>query len=168
MWRYIQQFGLAIGMMVSMTIMQSCGVAERKAIFVGESDPVDFTLSNTKPEIYNFEIPANESGTFDFAIELTYFENQMEGWDALPLYYTIVSPDGKAEDKRFSLKIKDDKGGWRGILRENQTDRIFEEDISKNLSLQPGKYAVKLFGDNQDLAKPILGIVHVTFKVYGF
>jgi hypothetical protein len=156
--------------LVTLTIcLGACGVsAERKAIYVGESDPVDFTLSNTKPEIFAFEIPAEAKGPFDFAVELTYFDNQLQGWDMLPLYYALTKPDGKEEDKRFELKLKDEKGGWRGVLQANQTDRIFEENVNQRLMLSPGKYNVKLFGDNKDLSKPILGIVHVVFKVYSF
>jgi hypothetical protein len=84
----------------------------------------------------------------------------------LPLYYTLTYPDGKAKDQRFTLKLKDESGGWKGVLQANETDRIFEENIQENLLLSPGKYELKLFGDSQDLAKPILGIVHVVFKVY--
>lgn len=154
-----------LAMLIGALFALSCSAANRQAIFVGESDPADFTLSNTKPETFDFEIPAGSAGPFDFAIELTYFENQMQGWDELPLYYTLTHPDGKEEDKRFTLKLKEN-GEWRGQLKENQTDRFFEQTINEGLALSSGKYSLKLFGDNKDLAKPILGIVHVTFKVY--
>jgi hypothetical protein len=160
--------GLSLAMLLGVITLFSCGAVQRTAIYVGESDPADFTLSNTKPEAFAFEIPAEHKGPFDFAIELTYFENQLQGWEALPLYYTLTHPDGKEEDKRFSMSLKDEKGAWRGELKENQTDRIFEQNIQEAMALSPGKYAVKLFGDNTDLAKPILGIVHVAFKVYAY
>lgn len=157
-----------MAMVATVLIFLSCGVAPRKAIFVGESDPADFTLSNTKPEVYAFEIPASATGPFDFAIEFTYFKDQMQGWDKLPLYYTIVYPDGQEKDKRFNLVLKDEKNEWRGQLKENETDRIFEDTIDKNLQLAPGKYQIKLFGDSNDLSKPILGVVHIAFKVYAY
>lgn len=155
-------------LMLGMLFFQSCGITPRTAIFVGETDPADFSLSNTKPESFAFEVPAGSAATFDFAVELTYFENQMQGWDALPLSYTLTFPDGKEEKKPFLVNVHDDKGGWRGALRENLTDRFFEENISKGLKLAPGKYKLDLFGDSPSVDKPILGIVHVAFKVYAY
>lgn len=144
----------------------SCGTGVKKLIFAGEAEPADFSLSNTHPEVFAFDIPADAQGPFTFALELTYFDNQMQGWESLPLYYTLRHPDGREEDKRFSLKLKEEDGNWRGELKENLTDRIFEQSIHEDVTLVAGSYAVKLFGDNQDLSKPILGIVRVTWKVY--
>jgi len=151
-----------------MLFFLACVGVSRTVLFVGESDPADFTLSNAKPEHFAFEIPTGSSGTFDFGVELTYFENQMQGWDALPLSYTLTFPDGKQEKKQFAIKVRDDKGAWRGTLRENLTDRFFEENIAQGLRLSPGKYALDLAGDSPSLDKPILGIVHVAFKVYAY
>lgn len=160
------RFVVWILMVLSCIGWTACGSDSRSLVYAGESDPADFSLSNTKPEQFNFEIAAGKTGPFDFALELTYFDNQMQGWEALPLYFTVVHPDGKEVDKRFSLNLKDEKGGWRGTLKENLTDRVFEETIQTGLALSPGKYTIKLFGDSKDLSKPILGIVHVAFKVY--
>jgi hypothetical protein len=158
---------IAAALVAGLLFLYACGGGTaQRVIFVGESDPADFSLSNTKPESFVFEIPGNEGGPFVFALELTYFENQMQGWESLPLYYMLTRPDGTEEDLRFSLQLKDDKGGWRGTLKENQTDRIFEQEIQLGLALSPGKYSIKIFGDSKDLTKPILGIVHIAFKVY--
>jgi hypothetical protein len=155
-----------IGLLLLTAFFLSCGTSEKKLIFSGEAEPADFSLSNTRPETFQFEIPADAAGPFTFAIALTYFPNQMQNWEALPLYYTLGYPDGREEDKRFSLKLKDEAGEWRGTLQKNDTDRLFEESISDGLALPAGKYAFKLFGDSKDLAKPILGIVRVVMKVY--
>lgn len=146
--------------------LMSCGPVERRLVFVAESDPADFTLSNTKPELFNVVIPADAQGPYDLALELTYFDNQLQGWEDLPLYYTVQHPDSSEEDRRFALKLKDEKGGWRGTLKENMTDRVFEQDIATDVSLAAGAHSFKLYGDSKDLTKPILGIVHVSFKVY--
>ncbi len=138
----------------------------RKLLTAIEAEPIDFSLSNTRPEKYSFEVGADQKGPFDIAFELTYFENQMQGWDALPLYFTLKHPDGKEEDHRFSLNLKNDEGGWKGELKENNVDRFFEQTAKESLSLSPGKYDMKLFGDSKDLSKPILGIVRVTMKLY--
>lgn len=146
--------------------LMSCGPVERKLVFAAESDPADFTLSNTKPEVFNVAIPADAQGPFDLGLELTYFDNQMQGWEELPLYYTVQHPDSSEEDKRFALKLKDEKGQWRGNLKENMTDRVFEQDIVTGMNLAAGTHTFKLYGDSKDLTKPILGIVHVSLKVY--
>lgn len=157
---------LLLVLFCGLTLLISCGSAPKRVVWVGESDPLDFSLSNTRPESFAFELPSDEKGPFDFAFELTYFDNQLQGWDALPLYYTLQYPDGKEEDKRFSIRLKDEKGEWRGQLKENMTDRVLEETVNGGLPLLPGKYLLKLYGDSKDLARPILGIVHVAFKVY--
>jgi hypothetical protein len=147
-------------------LILSCNTTTSQLIHSATAEPADFSLSNTRPETFPFEIPKEAAGPFSFAIELTYFPNQLQDWDALPLYYTLQHPDGKEEDKRFTLNLKDDKGDWRGELQANGNDKAFEEIIQKDLALPPGKYELKLFGDSKDLAKPILGIVKVAFKVY--
>lgn len=155
---------MALGLTAMLVL--SCGSVAKRVIFAGESEPVDFSLSNTRPEKYEFELPADVAGPFDFAFELTYFDNQLQGWESLPLYYTLKHPDGHEDDKRFAVKLKDESGQWRGQLKENMTDRILEETANEGLALSPGKYTLNLFGDSKDLSKPILGIVKVTLKVY--
>lgn len=156
-----------IFVLVTFAFVSACSPTENKTLVTAiEAEPADFSLSNTRPEIYDFEIAAENKGTFAFAFELTYFENQMQGWDALPLYYSLKHPDGKEEDYRFSLALKDEKGEWKGELKENNVDRVTEQTIKDALSLTSGKYQLKLFGDSKDLSKPILGIVRVTFKLY--
>jgi hypothetical protein len=144
--------------------LAACG-GQKTVLYAGEAEPADFGLSNTKPEMYAFTIPDDHKGPFDVAIELTYFENQMQGWDALPLYYVLVAPDGKETEHRFSLSVKGPDGKWRGELKENNADRFFEETVQKGVALAPGKYTLKLFGDIKDLSKPILGIVRVIVKI---
>jgi hypothetical protein len=143
-----------------------CEPAQRTAIAVAESDPADFSLSNTKPETFHFQVPADAKGPFDLALELTYFENQLQGWESLPVRYAVVGADGKEEFQKAELKLKDDKGEWRGKLSENMSDRAFEESLKEGMALSPGAYDFKLLGDNQDSTRQILGIVHLAFKVY--
>lgn len=137
----------------------------KKAIFVGEAEPEGFSLSYQKPQEFTFEITEENKGSVDFALELTYFPEQMQGWEEIPLYYILQSPEGE-EDKRFKLAVREgDK--WRGTELDNGHDWIFEETIQKGVEVKPGKYTFKLFGDSKKEGKSILGIVRVTFKVLG-
>jgi hypothetical protein len=145
-----------------MLVLSGCG--GRSLIFAGEAEPADFSLSFQMPEEFDFEITGEEIATYDFALELTYFAEQMQGWTEIPLYYILTRPDAE-EDKRFNFPVKEgDK--WLGELLANEHDRIYEQDIEKGLQLTPGKYNLKLYGDSKEQGKPILGIVKVTFKVY--
>lgn len=141
----------------------SCG--SRSVVFVGEAEPEDFSLSFKMPEEFEFEIPEGGAGTHDFALEITYFSEQMQGWDQIPLYYILTTPNSES-DKRVSVSVKEENGGWRGKMLPNEHDRLFEADIVNGLDLQPGKYNFKLYGDSKDEGNPILGIVKVAFKVY--
>jgi hypothetical protein len=143
-------------------VLGGCGA--RSLIFAGEAEPTDFSLSFQMPEEFDFEIADEKGGKFDFAIELTYFAEQMQGWDEIPLYYILTRPDTE-EDKRFTLAVKEGDT-WRGELLANEQDRIFEQEITRGIELTPGKYTFKLYGDSKEQGKPILGIVKVTFKVY--
>ena len=154
-----------IALALSMSMLGCSQIESKQLLAAVEAEPEDFSLRNTRPEIFAFEI-ADQKGPFDIAFELTYFENQMQGWDALPLYFTLKSPDGKEQDHRFSLTLKDEKGDWKGELKENNADRIIEQVAKAGLDLAAGKYELKLFGDSKDLSKPILGIVRVTMKLY--
>ncbi|HHG85750.1 MAG TPA: hypothetical protein ENJ82_13465 [Bacteroidetes bacterium] len=146
---------------LALTVM-SCG--NRTLVFAGEAEPENFSLSFKMPEEFDFEILEGAEGKHDFALEVTYFSEQMQGWDQIPLYYILTSPTAES-DKRISIPVKDQKD-WRGTLLANEHDRIFEQDIATGLDLAAGKYNLKLYGDSKDEGKPILGIVKVTFKVY--
>ncbi len=162
-WNSTVLLGLLLGWVM---LFSACELSTKRVVFAAEAEPADFSLNATKPEVFAFELPANETGPFDLALELTYFDNQLQGWEVLPLAYNLVYPDGKQDRKTFNLRIKDEKGEWRGQLKENMTDRILEENFAAGLSLPSGKYSLQLFGDSQDPTKPILGIVRVTLKVY--
>ncbi|MEM0996482.1 MAG: hypothetical protein AAGN35_05360 [Bacteroidota bacterium] len=140
------------------------GCSSRTVVFVGEAEPDDFSLSFQMPQEFDFTIAEEEGGQHDFALELTYFAEQMQDWEEVPLYYILTRPQGE-EDRRFRFKVRD-KGEWRGELLANEHDRVFEQDFANGIDLAPGKYNFKLYGDNQNEGKPILGIVKVTFKVY--
>lgn len=145
-----------------MLVLTGCG--GRSLIFAGEAEPEDFSLSFQMPEEFNFELSEEAAASYDFALELTYFAEQMQGWDQIPLYYILTSPTAE-QDKRFNFPVKEGEK-WLGELLANEHDRIFEQDIEKGIQLTPGKYNLKLYGDSKEQGKPILGIVKVTFKVY--
>lgn len=157
------KFGLKLLSAVALLLLM-VGCGDRTLIFAGEAEPADFSLSFQMPEEFDFEITGEEAATFDFALELTYFAEQMQGWTEIPLYYILTRPDSE-QDKRFNFPVRQgDK--WLGELLANEHDRIYEQDFEKGIQLTPGKYNVKLYGDSKEQGKPILGIVKVTFKVY--
>lgn len=155
---------MATCLLLTSTFMWSCGGKE--AVFAGESMPEAFILSFQKPETFDFDLA--EDGKYSFALELTYFSEQMQKLEAgIPMYYILEGPSlGNGKDKKFLLPIKDDKGEWRGDLEENDHDRKFEATFEEGIELKKGKHTFKLYADSQAEGEAVQGMVAIGFKVY--
>lgn len=157
--------GMSLLLMTAIALcFSACG--GKAPIFIGEAEPEDFSLSYQVPQEYTFEITEEGAGKHSFDLELTYFSEQMQGWDAIPLYYIHVAPGNEEKDKRFQVSVKAEDGNWRGELLENENDRKFQQTIESGLQLNAGKHTLKLYGDSREEGKPILGIVKATLKVF--
>lgn len=145
-------------------LISACG-GNKSAVFEGVSEPEAFMLSFQKPETFTFDIA--EAGSYDLAIELTYYSEQMQNMDGkVPVYYIIEGPGlGDGKDKKFSLKVKEGEE-WIGELMENEHDRVMEEIFEEDFELQAGKHTFKLYADSSTEGEPVQGIVSVAFKVY--
>lgn len=153
--------GLAVGLIL--LIFSACGTGGGgTAVFVGESDPAEFRLDFQKPEIFKFNI--EKAGTYRFALETTYFSEQLQGWDHIPVYFILVKSDKKEMEKEVEIPLKEN-GEWRGKVLENETDRIFEATLAEGIELPAGEQEFRLYG-NTTSEKPIMGMVHLAFKVY--
>lgn len=132
--------------------------------FVGESEPADFSLSFQEPITFSFDI-SDAAAKYDWAVELTYFPEQMQGWKEVPVYYIHTTPDAKETDGKFKIPIQDAQGKWLGTLQDNGHDYVTSSTFSTGLTLPAGKHTLKFYGDNVQQGQPILGIVRFTFKV---
>ena len=151
---------------VALLVLGLAGCGAKTVIFAGESEPADFSLSFQEPQEFKYMIQ-EEGKEFGWAIELTYFPEQMQGWENVPVYYIHIAPDGKESDGKFTLPIKDSKGEWIGAVQENGHDRRTEVTFKEGLKLAKGQHVMKFYGDNAKQGQPILGIVRFTFKVFG-
>lgn len=147
-------------------LLTSCGGGGGSAaVFIGEVDPPEFKIRHKYPESFDFEITEEDGNRFDFALELTYFSEQMQDWEKtpIPLYYILEGGESEA-DKKFGLTVHDGSD-WVGTVLENGYDRRFEETFEKGIELKPGKYKFRLFANTPN-EKDLLGIVHLAFKVF--
>lgn len=141
------------------------GCGSKQVIFAGENEPADFSLSFSEP--ITFEVPISAEVAADWSVELTYFPEQLQGWNEAPVYYIHTAPDGKETDGKFKIPLKDAKGEWIGEVQENGHDRLTEFTFQSDAKMAPGKHGFKLYGDNTQQGQPILGIVRFTLKVRG-
>ena len=146
------------------TLFAACG-GNKSAVFAGDSEPEAFMLSFQKPETFTFDIA--EAGSYDFAIELTYYSEQMQNMDGqVPMYYILEGPGmGDGKDRKFAMRVSQE-GEWLGELMENEHDRIVEEIFEEDMQLEAGQYSFKLYADSSNEGEPVQGIVRITFKVY--
>lgn len=153
---------LAIALLIFSCDKKGGGSGNGSVVHVSESKPEDFTLDFQKPEIFTFEI--NEEGEYNFGLEFTYFSEQLQGWDKLPVYYIHIQPDKSESDKKVDIPLKEN-GEWKGKLLDNGQDRVLEGELAQGVRLQAGEHELRLYG-NTSSEKPILGIVSLAFKVY--
>lgn len=144
-------------------LLLGSGCGSKQVIFAGENEPADFSLSFSEP--ITFEVPISEDIAADWAVELTYFPEQLQGWNEAPVYYIHTAPDGKETDGKFKIPLKDAKGEWIGTVQDNGHDRLTETTFASGKQMAAGKHSFKIYGDNTQEGQPILGIVRFTFKV---
>jgi hypothetical protein len=143
-------------------IGSGCG-GGKQVIFAGEKEPEDFSLSFSQP--FEFDVPLTEDISADWSVELTYFPEQLQGWNEIPIYYIHGGPDGKETDGKFKIPVKDAKGEWLGTVQENGHDRLTEQTFQSSIKMPKGNHHFKIYGDNTQQGQPILGIVRFTLKV---
>lgn len=139
---------------------------KRTLVYSGLSEPEGFVLSFQKPEVFEFEI--EEAGSYDLALELIYFSEQMQNLNGvLPMYYILEGPGlGDGKDRKFGVEVTEDTGEWRGELQDNEHDRLFEDTFEKDIQLESGKFKLKLYADSQEEGEAVAGMVQITMKVY--
>jgi hypothetical protein len=146
-----------------LVVMFASGCGSKQVVFAGEKEPEDFSLSFSQP--FEFQVPVTEAMQADWSVELTYFPEQLQGWNEIPVYYIHGGPDGKETDGKFKIPVKDAKGEWIGTPQENGHDRLTEMTFQSGKDMAPGQHTFKIYGDNTQQGQPILGIVRFTLKV---
>ena len=154
-----------IALVFLMLALTGCKKERGKAVHVAESEPENFVLSFQKPEVYEFTL--KKDGEYDFALELTYYSEQMQQLGtSIPMYYILEGPGlGNGVDQKFAFPIKTDSGEWLGELLENEHDRVSESIITQDLELKAGKHTLKLYADSQKQGEPVQGMVKIAFQV---
>ncbi len=167
-------FSIFNSLFLALWLLSSC--SEVVPIWSGKKNLEENTLYFSKPIEFELQVPGNKPEVpVSLYLELAVTYYTQIGRTDLPLSFIFEKiGDAKAfpieKDKTIQLKEKDT---WRGQIDEYNSDYTLTEQVLPDVKLTPGKYKLKIYGNDSgnpkrkdDGSEKIFGVVKIAARLY--
>jgi hypothetical protein len=146
---------------MAMTLLTACGGGGGTVVDSAYAEPADFSLTPGHHEVLRLTVP--EDGKYNLDVEVTYFSEQMQGMDALPMS-CLLTAGGVTREEKFSIPVRKD-GQWLGTLvKEGGMDYLVKQTVITGIDLKQSDAEFHLRAETP-AEQPILGMVKLEVKL---